>query len=81
MLTHRTNLLLEEMDYMTLSALSRQTGSTVGELIRAAIRKQYKRDDMIKNRKRILRSIERLSKQANTKGIDYRALINDGRKY
>ncbi|PIP57720.1 hypothetical protein COX03_01590, partial [Candidatus Woesebacteria bacterium CG22_combo_CG10-13_8_21_14_all_39_10] len=42
MLTRRTNVLLEEEDYLTLVYLSRREDKTIGELIRSAIVKTYK---------------------------------------
>lgn len=80
MLTKRTNVLLSDSDYAMLSALSSSRGETMGELIRVAVRKVYQ-DKKVSTRSQVLRDIDRLAKNINTKGIDYRALIEDGRKY
>ena len=80
MLTKRTNLLLTEKDYLLLSQLANKKKESMGELIRKAIRGfyHYQPDD---SRKKILAKISRLSAQAKTKGINYKTLVEDGRKY
>ena len=80
MLTKRTNLLLTEKDYLLLSQLANKKKESMGELIRKAIRGfyNYQPDD---SRKKILAKISRLSAQAKTKGINYKTLVEDGRKY
>ena len=81
MLTKRTNLLLDESDYMALNELSNDTKKTMGKLIREAIvgfygfkRKEEKIDDL-------LNKVHKLAKKINTKGINYREMIDYGRKY
>ena len=81
MLTHRTNVLLSPEEYGALLALSREHKKTLGELIRQAVRKTYKvstkKDSFVAS----LERIRKLTKNVNTKGLDYRAMVLEGRKY
>lgn len=84
MLTRRTNVLLEEEDYLTLAYLSRQEDKTIGELIRSAVAKTYKSKAGVGSAEKSLKS----SIQSGwgllvnpKKPIDYKALIEYGRKY
>lgn len=81
MLTRRTNVLLSEIDYLTLSRLAADKGKTMGELIRQAIEKTYKISKKKDSVARALNRINQLGKKVNTKNIDYKELINYGRKY
>jgi len=81
MLTRRTNVLLNETDYETLLALSKREGKTMGELIRHAVRKTYKTHRREKTNAQILAEIDKLAKKVNTKGINYKELVEYGRKY
>jgi len=80
MLTKRTNLLLTETDYALLSHLAEKEKKSMGELIRRAIRAFYDYQ-AVNSRRQILKEIENLSTQAKTKGIDYKKLVENGRKY
>jgi hypothetical protein len=79
MLTHRTNLLLEETDYRLLSQLATQKKVSIGKLIRHAVKKTYslQKQDTVTD---ILNNLQKLSLKVNTKNINYRELINEGRK-
>lgn len=81
MLTRRTNLLLAETDYLALTGISQQTGKTVGNLVRSAIREKYGVDDIINQRRLVLKNIAALGKKVNTHNINYRDLINHGREH
>ena len=65
---------------MMLSALSDQKKKTRGELIRQAIRK-YWEGNKNKSRSRILKTIDEVALKVDTKGIDYRGLVESGRRY
>jgi site-specific recombinase len=80
MLTRRTNLLLSEPDYQKLNRLAGRQGVSVGELIRRAVKKTYQSGGVSK-RRQVLRKIDQLASQVETKGIDYKQLVEDGRKY
>ena len=60
--------------------LSRENKKTMGELIRNAVRKTYKVEEKGSFEKSLER-IRKLTKNVNTQGIDYRALVTEGRKY
>ena len=79
MLTHRTNLLLEETDYHLLSQLASKKKVSMGKLIRHAVKKTYhlQKQDTVAD---ILNSLQKLSLKVNTKNINYKELINEGRK-
>lgn len=79
LLTQRTNVLLNETDYRMLKELSRKNNQTIGELIRHAVTKTYKAHKP--SQAQILKDLRALGKKANTKGINYRELIDYGRKY
>ena len=81
MLTKRTNLLLSEPDYYLLAHLASQTGKTMGELIRLAVRQTYQDKKHMASRRQILQNIDRLTKGLKLGPINYRKLIEDGRKY
>jgi len=85
MLTRRTNVLFSEDEHATLVRLSKKHEKTMGELVRQAVRKTYKVEDKdkeeIAKRKKALKEIRRLAKCFDTKGINYKGLIEDGRKY
>ena len=81
MLTKRTNVLLSEPDHALLSYLASQNGQTMSELIRAAVRKTYRTKKHQATRRQILQDINRLTKNVKLGPIDYRQLIEDGRKY
>ena len=83
MLTRRTNILLSEPDYLTLSQLASQKGKTIGELIRQAIRKTYSP----KHSRREPQAMETVTQKGwkllkdPQKPLNYRELIEHGRKY
>lgn len=82
MLTKRTNILLEKTDYQLLEALAKRQRISVGELIRRAIAKTYKRkieSELEQRQKRIL-AIMKLWEKIKVKEIDYKSLIEYGRK-
>lgn len=83
MLTRRTNVLFSEEEYQTLSKLSKKKGKTMGELVRSAVKMHYKtnKTNRKKTTKRIMNEMKQLVRTVNTKGIDYKILINEGRKY
>jgi uncharacterized protein YbgA (DUF1722 family) len=81
MFTVRTNVLLTEEDHLSLRSLAREKDKTIGELIREAIRKTYGSLATANRRKELMSQIRQLAKRANTKNIDYRVMIEEGRKY
>jgi len=80
-LTRRTNVLLTEEDYKLIENLSRKERKTMGQLIRTAIKKAYKKES--KNQaKSVSADIQKgWSLLINPKKkIDYKDLIEYGRK-
>lgn len=81
MLTRRTNVLFDEADYATLLMYSRERNKTIGELVRQAVKKTYKVKKTLTANEKAYRMIEKATKGLDFSGIDYKALINYGRKY
>ena len=81
LLTRRTNVLLDEANYATLLMYSQERGETIGELIRNAIKKTYKAKKTLTANEKAYRAIRRITKGMDFSGIDYKALIEYGRKY
>lgn len=81
MLTRRTNVLFDEADYATLLMFSRERNKTIGELVRQAVKKTYKVKKTLTANEKAYRMIEKATKGLDFSGIDYKALINYGRKY
>jgi len=79
LLTQRTNVLLNEADYHMLKELSKKNNQTIGELIRHAIVKTFKPKKT--SQAQLLKQLRQLGKSANTKGINYKELVEYGRKY
>lgn len=79
LLNQRTNILLNEADYRMLKELSAKNNQTIGELIRHAITQTFQPQK--KTQAQLLKHLRELGKTANTKGINYKQLIEDGRKY
>ncbi len=80
MLTRRTNVLLDEMDYSRLSSLANSQEKTIGELIRSAIRKTYKTKKK-NGRVEAYKGLRKLAKDIDMSGVSYKDLVNNGRKY
>ncbi len=79
LLTQRTNVLLDEIDYKMLKDLSKKNNQTIGALIRHAINKTFKPKKT--SQSQLLKQLRQLGKSSNTKGINYKELIEYGRKY
>jgi hypothetical protein len=62
-----------------LKALSKSNNQTIGELIRHAVTKTFK--PKAQTQSQILKKLQLLGKKAKVKGINYKELVNDGRKY
>lgn len=81
MLTRRTNILLSESDHSLLSWMAMRQGRTMGELIREAVNQVYRKQKRLQARSLVLRQIDELAKRVNTKGVSYKQLVDDGRRY
>ncbi|EKD57018.1 MAG: hypothetical protein ACD_58C00023G0001 [uncultured bacterium] len=85
MMTHRTNVLLDDQSKMILDYLIAKKKKTAGGIFRDFLIKEGKKHKVMvkstRTRMEVLAEFDRLRKYINTKGIDYKAMINDGRKY
>lgn len=81
MLTKRVNFLFEEETWKMLQDLSVLENLSIGELVRRAVKKTYadKDDARLKRINQACGEIERV--RTLQKNIDYKELINAGRKY
>jgi len=81
LLTRRTNVLLDEASYATLLMYSQENGKTIGEVIRDSLRKTIKVKKVLNANEKAYRMIRKATTGLNFSGIDYKELINYGRKY
>lgn len=83
MLTKRTNVLFTEEDHLMLSNLARESNKTIGELVRHAVKKTFKlktkKDMDVKLEARIKKGWKFLKHPEIP--VDYKAWIENGRKY
>lgn len=79
MLVKRTNILFDEDLWDKLVNLAHESGKSIGKLVRKAVVETYFSDNLAEERE-AFKEILKLRK--TFKGtIDYKALINEGRKY
>ncbi|KKR32020.1 MAG: hypothetical protein UT63_C0054G0007 [Candidatus Gottesmanbacteria bacterium GW2011_GWC2_39_8] len=79
MLNKRTNILFEEEVWNKLSLLAEKQDTSVGELIRNAVKQVYLGNNKQEKIKSAYDTI--LAVRKTQKNIDYKELINYGRKY
>lgn len=79
MLNKRTHILLDENLWLQLMALAKAQNISVGELVRKAVKEVYfdknKKEKMAKAMEVILKTRKKFKK------INYKEMINYGRKY
>jgi len=80
MLTKRTNILFDENLWKSLTVEASRRKTSVGKLVREAVTKMYLQDEGLEVRKKALEHILKIRKVSKNR-IDYKALINYGRKY
>ena len=80
MLTKRTNILFDEKLWQTLAEKANRRNTSVGKLVREAVAKMYAHDEELEERRKAFEHILRIRKVSKTP-MDYKALINYGRKY
>lgn len=81
MLTKRTNLLFEEDLWLNLVTLAEQKKVSVGELVRQAVRTVYVDKNINQKRMAAWEKILEIRPKPYLGRIDYKGLINYGRKY
>ena len=80
MLTKRTNILFDENLWQMLTALAKKHNTSAGKLIREAVREKYRKPNSFEKRAKAIETT--LQKRLMSKEkIDYKELINYGRKY
>lgn len=81
MLSKRTNILFDEILWKKLTAIAKAEHSSVGKLVRDAVEEKYASQKEFEKRREVFNKIIQ-HRPAPQKGkIDYKALINAGRKY
>lgn len=85
MLTKRTHILFDEDTALMLAVLAREQATSVGNLVRRAVKRTYKDVRQTNQRKgqEAVHALTALQKKflGKFEGMDYRALIEDGRRY
>jgi hypothetical protein len=80
MLTRRTNILFNDDLWDLLTSVARKERSSVGEVVRKAIIKVYAGDNFLERKNKAFETIKKF--RVKQKGVvDYKTLIDDGRKY
>ncbi|MDZ7586679.1 MAG: hypothetical protein U0946_02900 [Patescibacteria group bacterium] len=79
MLTRRVNFLFEEETWQMLQERAVLESISVGDLVRRAVKKTYAGDNKQQKIAKAIQDIRRIRKVF--KNIDYKELINAGRKY
>jgi hypothetical protein len=80
MLTKRTNILFDNDLWDLLTSVARREKSSVGEVVRKAVSKVYSEGNIVERKKKAFESIKKF--RVKQKGVvDYKALINEGRRY
>ena len=80
MLNKRANILFEEGFWKKLTRLAQVKKTSAGQLIREAVEEKYTQETQMETRKEVLERIEKTRPHFKGK-VDYKALINYGRKY
>ncbi len=75
----RTQILIEPADWNILASIAKREDSSVGGLIRYAIKKTFINNQRDIKRSQAVDAIFNIRRFM--KNIDYKELINDGRKY
>jgi len=78
-LNKRVQVLFSEELWEKLVKTARERGVSVGEFIRLIVTQEYESGDMLERRRRAHEDILKIRKRFAGK-LDYKALINEGRK-
>jgi len=84
MLNRRAHILFEAEDYQLLEAEAVEKDSSVGELVRLAVKRVYvePKDGKMEARGKAFEALLKFQKKTRQKGrVDYKELIEYGRKY
>lgn len=80
MLTRRTNILFDESLWNKLSQVAKTERVSVGKLVRTALTEKYLENDDLSRIQKAHDTILKIRKITKGK-IDYKALINEGRRF
>ncbi len=80
MLTKRTNVLFEEMDHAQLVDLARENESTIGHLIRVAVKKTYFSKKRVNKWAKILTRTRELTKGVRISPEEWGEMVLEDRK-
>ena len=81
MLTRRTNILFDDELWNMLTTISKKENTSIGKLVRRAVRKVYSEENVNKKRLDAWKTILKVRNKPFPGKIDYKELINYGRKY
>jgi len=81
MLTKRTNILFSQEDWQLLTRIAAEKKTSIGNAVRQAIHTAYQLDTTLKQRGEAFDFILQHRPQPSSQKIDYKELINGGRKY
>ena len=81
MLQKRTNILFDDRLWNLLSSVSKKENTSIGELVRNAVRKTYLKKEIQDIRQDTLNAIIKIRPNKAKGQINYKELINYGRKY
>lgn len=80
MLDKRAHILFDNQLWTTLTTLAEARKTSVAKLVRDAVKKSYMKDIDLEERRRVIEEIERIRPHFKGK-LDYKAMINYGRRY
>jgi hypothetical protein len=82
-LTYRTNVLLTEQEHKLVSSIAEKRNTSISQVIRNAISTFYSEEYSYEaeKRKKILDILRDSAKGIDTKGINYKELVEEGRRY
>lgn len=80
MLNVRAQILFDERLWQKLTNLAKIKKISISKLVRNAVEKSYMKDIDVEERRRAIEDIERIRPHFKGK-LDYKAMINYGRKY
>lgn len=80
MLTKRTNILFDAALWQTLTSVAKAKRTSIGKLVREAVKEKYTEDEVLRKRNQAFENILKLRPKPYPGKIDYKALINEGRK-
>lgn len=80
MLNKRTNILFDDRLWRKLSSEAKERNVSIGELVRSAVEEKLLEQERLERRKKAVESTLKHRPKPFKGKIDYKALINEGRK-